>query len=143
MPLPGEIIGLINRKALSGEPMTSEVSIGVGNHVIDEDITYMDETSDKHGMDPLMEPIVGNPVGNPVENPVESYGDGDGDGDENLCSIQPPDENDDQYELDINDQNNTNETRREARVQDAGTEGPTQPQENANPAELRSSGHPA
>ena len=104
MPLPGEVIGLINRTALSGEPMTSEVSIGVGNHVIDEEITYMDETSDKHGMDPLMEPIVGNPV--------ESYGDGD----ENLCSIQPPDENDDQYEMDIHDQNNTNESHQEVRI---------------------------
>ena len=57
----------------------------------------MDETSDKHDMNPLIEPIVGNPVG----IPVESYGNGD----KNLCSIQPPDENDDQYELDINDLN--------------------------------------
>ena len=80
MPLPGEVIGLINRKALSGESMTSEVSIWVGNNVTDEDITYMDEL-DKHSMDPLLEPVVGNPVGIPVEN----YGNGD----ENLYSIQP------------------------------------------------------
>jgi len=53
--LPGEVIGLINRKALSGEPMTSDVRIGVGNNGIDKDITYMDETLDKHGMVPLME----------------------------------------------------------------------------------------
>ena len=63
MPLPGDDIGLINRKA---EPMTSEIGIGVGNNVIVEDITYMDETLDKHGMDLLLEPVVGNPVRIPV-----------------------------------------------------------------------------
>jgi hypothetical protein len=135
MPLPGEVIGLINRKALSGEPTTSEVSIGVGNHVINEDITYMDETYEKNDMDPLVEPIVGNPVGISVEN----YGNDD----ENLCSIQPPDENDDQYELDINDLNKTNETHREARIQDVGTDGPTEPQENINPAKIKWSSSPA
>ena len=52
MPLPGEVIGFIYRKALSGESMTSDVSINVGNNVIDKDITYMDESSEKPSMEP-------------------------------------------------------------------------------------------
>ena len=60
-----------------------------------------------------------------------------GNGDENLCSIQPPDENNDEYEMDIYDQNNKNETHREVRIQDVGTDGPTEPQENINPAKIK------
>ena len=96
--------------------MTSEVNIGVGNNVIDEDITYMDETLDKHGMDLLVEPI-----GNSVGITVESYGNRD--------------ENIDQHQMDIYDQNITNETHREVRIQNVGTDGPTEPEENANPSE--------
>ena len=115
--------------------MTSEVSIGVENNIIVEDITCMDETLDKHGMDPLLEPIVGNPVGITIEN----YGNGD----ENLCSIRPRDESNDQYEMDIYDQNNTIETHREARIQDVVGEGATEPQENANPTEDEVVIHPS
>ena len=37
--------------------------------------------------------------------------------------------------MDIHDQNNTNETHREVRIQDVGTDGPTEPLKNAHPAE--------
>ena len=42
--------------------MTSDGRIGVGKNIIDEGITYINETLDKYGMDPLMEPVVGNTV---------------------------------------------------------------------------------
>jgi len=80
-------------------------------------VTYQWHVTDKHGMDLLVEPVVGNSI--------ESYGNGD----ENLCS---PDENNDQRQMDIYDQNKTNETHREIRLQSVGTNGPTEPEENAN-----------
>ena len=52
-----------------------------------------------------------------------------------MCSIPPPDENNDQYEMDISDQYNTNETHQEFRIQNVGTNGPTEPEENAIPSE--------
>jgi len=46
-----------------------------------------------------------------------------------------PDESNDQHQMDIYDQNKVNETHQEVGIQNVGTDGPTQPQENANPAE--------
>ena len=78
-------------------------------------------------MQSSMEPI--------AKIPVISYVGNYGNGDENLCSIHPPDGNNYQYDSDMNDQNTTIGTYREARIQDVGGEGATEPQEIANPAE--------
>jgi hypothetical protein len=43
IPLPGEVIDLIDRKALRGTSITSDVDMRIGNSIIDDSITYMDE----------------------------------------------------------------------------------------------------
>jgi len=79
----------------------------------------MDESSLRTHVESSIKPIAESPVRNSFGN----YGNGD----ENLCSIQPhdggwmlPDGNNDQYDLDMNDQNTTIGTHREARIQDVG-----------------------
>ena len=43
MPLPGEVIDFINRKALSSTSITSDVEIRLGDKIIEDGLTYMDE----------------------------------------------------------------------------------------------------
>jgi hypothetical protein len=43
MPMPGEVIDLINRKALSSTPITSEVEMRIGENIIDDSPTYEEE----------------------------------------------------------------------------------------------------
>ena len=69
MPLPAEIIDFINRKALSSTSMTSDVEMRMGDKIIGNDLTYMDEAE------------VDSCQAVEIENEVENFG-----------SIQPPDE---------------------------------------------------
>ena len=68
----------------------------------------MGESSQSNNLESSIEPIAESLVRNFVGN--------FGNGDENLSIIQSPDENNDQYQMDIYDQNNIIETHRETRV---------------------------
>ena len=96
IPLPGEVIGLINRESLS-----CDVSIKVGNNVIDEDINCVDE-SNQLRVEAMLEQAVKNTIENPVKTPLVIAK-----SKPNLSSIH---ENDDQFIVDMNDKNNTNDT---------------------------------
>ena len=62
MPLPAEIIDFINRKALSSTSITSDVEMRMGDKIIGNDLTYMDEAE------------VDSCQAAEIENEVENFG---------------------------------------------------------------------
>jgi hypothetical protein len=102
MPLPGEVIDFINRKALSSTSITSDVEIRIGENVIGDDLTYMDETI-------ATDEYVG-------ETEVENFG-----------SIQPPDTEMLDDEMNTNKGINDSEVINGYEIQNGGTDGPIEP----------------